>query len=149
MLLNIVTDDQLLTSQIVKTILIVIIAGGVVFNVFRIFKVKSFKRKAINLILFLALATILLLVVKQYRIEWTLLKHPEYVTGVTTGYCSVFAEGKGISFEYEMNGKRYQNCNTFHPIPEDSIIVPNGKYLVRVAKEFPDEGRMNFRKKAE
>lgn len=149
MLLNIVTDDELLTSQIVKTILLVIVGGGIVFNLVRLFRSVAFKSKVINLIIFIFLAVIFVYVFKVYRIEAALLKSPVYVPGTTLGYCSVFAEGKGIQFEYVLDGKRFLRCNTFHPIPKDSIKVPGGKYLVRVSKKFPDQGRMDFQKSAE
>lgn len=147
MLLNIVTDDQLLTSQIVKTILLVIISGGIVFNVVRLFRNVSIKEKLLNGILFFALSVIFIFVFKQYRIEAALLKASVYVPGTTIGYCSVFGEGEGIQFEYELDGRKFLNCNTFHPIQKDSIKVPGGRYLVRVTKKFPEEGRMDFRKR--
>lgn len=147
MLLNIVTDDQLLTSQIVKTILLVILAGGIVFNIIRMIRLVAIKKKIINGIIFIALSVIFIFVFKEYRIEAALLKNPVYVSGATLGYCNVFAEGKGIEFEYELDGRKFQNCNTFHPISKDSITVPGGKYLVRVSKKFPGEGRMDFKKK--
>lgn len=149
MLLNIVTDDQLLTSQIVKTILLVIICGGIAFNFIRLFRAAIFKRKIINFIILSGLVLIFIFVFKQFRIEASLLKNPLYVKGTTLGYCNVFGEGKGIQFEYEMQGRKFLNCNTFHPLSADSIVVPGGRYTVRVSIKFPDEGRMNFKQKAE
>jgi hypothetical protein len=64
------------------------------------------------------------------------------------GYCEVFARGQGIEFEYEVNGQKFRNCNTFHPVSKDSIIVPGGKYQVRYSAKFPGAGRMNFRLKS-
>jgi len=149
MLLNIVTDEELLTSEIVKTILLLILAGGIIFNLFRIVRAETNRKKLINLILFIFLFIAIVIVFKQYRLEAALLRSPEYVPGTTIGYCSVFAEGQGIEFEYEVNGRKFLNCDTFHPISKDSIIVPGGKYMVRYSKKFPDKGRMDFNKKAE
>lgn len=146
MLLNIVTDDQLLTGQIVKTILLVILAGGIILNVSRILRSFSFKKNIVNLIILITLSTIFIFVIKAYLLEAALLRNYVYVPGITIGYCNVFAEGRGISFEYDFNGKKFHNCNTFHPLSSDSIIVPNGKYRVRVAKKFPEKGRMDFQK---
>jgi hypothetical protein len=87
------------------------------------------------------------LVGKEYMVEGAMLRHPQYVKGHTMGYCSVFALGKGIEFEYEINGKRFRNCDTFYPLPKDSIKVPGGEYRVRYAKKFPERGRMDFQKK--
>lgn len=149
MLLNVVTDDELLTSQIVKTILLLILAGGILYNLFKIIRAGSLNGKVINVALFLFLSAAFFFVMKAYRVEAALLNSPVYVSGTTIGYCSVFAEGRGIDFEYEIDGRKFRNCNTFHPVSKDSIKVPGGKYFVRVTKRFPGEGRMDFKKKAE
>lgn len=147
MLLNVVSDEQLLTSQIVKTILLLILAVGIIFNFIRMLRVASARKRTVNFIIFIILSFILSIVLRQYRIEAALLKSPIYVPGTTTGYCNVFAEGEGIEFKYEMDGRKFQLCNTFHPINKDSIKVPGGKYLVRVSRNFPKQGRMDFQKK--
>ena len=148
MLLNIVTDEELLTSQIVKTILLFIVGGGIIYNLFRIIRAESKKKKVINSVILITLSVIIVFVYKEFRVEAELLKNPKYVQGTTIGYCSVFARGEGIEFEYELNGKKFRNCNTFHPIPKDSIVVPVGKYMVRYSEKFSDAGRMNFKMKA-
>lgn len=147
MLLNIVTNEELLTSQIVKTILLFLLAGGIIYNVIRIFRSRSSLNKIINSVILLILAVISFFVIKQYRIESAMLDNPVYVEGATIDYCSVFAEGKGIEFEYEIDGHKFRNCNTFHPISKDSIQVPGGVYQVRVSKKFPGQGRMDFSKR--
>lgn len=149
MLLNIVTDEQLLTSQIVKTILLIILAGGIVFNIYKLFKTPVFLKRILHFFLVVSLSVIVFFVFKVYKTDAAMLKNFEYVTGTTIGYCNVFAEGEGIRFEYEINGVKYSNCNTFHPIAKNNIIVPNGKYTVRVAKKYPDKGRMIFNKPVE
>lgn len=149
MLLNIVTDEELLTSQIVKTILLIIVALGIIYNLYRFFLEKTPKKKAINFVLFALLSVLTVFVYNAYRVEAALLKNPEYVPGITLGYCSVFALGAGIEFEYEVNGQKIRCCNTFHPISRDSIKVPGGKYRVRYSEKFPDEGRINFKVRAE
>ncbi len=147
MLLNIVTDEELLTSQIVKTILLFLICAGIIYNIFRIIRTGSKTKKIINSLIFIILSVAIVFVIKEYRVEAALLKHPEYVQGTTLGYCDVFARGRGIEFEYEVNGQKYRNCNTFHPVSKDSIVVPEGKYQVRYSLKFPGSGRMNFRMK--
>ncbi len=149
MLLNIVTDEELLTSQIVKTILLFVVGGGIIYNLFRIVRAESKKKKIINFVILITLSVVIVFVYKEFRIEAALLKNSEYVQGTTIGYCSVFARGEGIEFEYELNGKKFRNCNTFHPISKDSIVVPGGKYMVRYAEKFSDAGRMNFKMRAE
>ena len=149
MLLNIVTDEELLTSQIVKTILLAIIATGIAYNLFRVMRNETIGKKLANITLLSLLVVVFSFVFRQYRLEAALLKSPEYITGTTTGYCSVFAQGLGIEFEYEAKGKKFVNCNTFHPIPKKNIQVPGGKYLVRFSNKYPGKGRMDFGKRAE
>lgn len=146
MLLNIVTDEQLLASQIVKTILLLIISGGIIFNIYRIVRFVSIRKRAINIAILCILCIALALVIRVYCVEYALLKNPVYVIGTTIGTCNVFAEGRGVEFEYELNGKKYRNCNTFHPVPIDSIKIPGGKYKVRVSNKFPGKGRIDFNK---
>ncbi|MCC7233508.1 MAG: hypothetical protein IT242_11235 [Bacteroidia bacterium] len=145
MLCNIVNNEELLTSQIVKSILLILLITGIVFNVLRIIRTGSNTRKIINAGILSLLIVIIVFVFREFRVEAALLKYPEYVTGTTTGTCSVFARGQGIEFEYEINGQTYRNCNTYYPVSKDSIVVPGGKYQVRYTNKFPDKGRMDFR----
>lgn len=149
MLLSVVTDNELLASQIVKSLFIIILSIGIFFNLIRVFKNKVRKKKYINVVGFLILSTVLVHVIHIHREDGSLLHEAQYVPGTTIGYCSELALGEGVKFDYEMNGQKFSNCNTFHPIPKDSIVVPGGKYMVRVSKKFPGLGRMNFRMTAE
>lgn len=146
MFLNIVTDDQLLVSQIVKFILITVLAITIIFNLFKAIKAFSATRRIINGFLFLFFCVADYFVIREFRIEGALLERPVYVQGTTTGYCSVFARGTGIAFFYELDGKRYVRCNSFYPVPKDSIVVPGGKYKVRCSEKFKGSGRMIFTK---
>lgn len=146
MLLNIVTDEELLASEVVKTILLILIVVGIVYNMIRLIRSGTKSRKIINIFILIFLFILVFFVGKEYMVEGTMLRNPQYVKGTTVGYCSVFALGKGIEFEYEINGKRFRNCNTFYPVAKDSIKVPGGKYSVRFAQSFPYEGRMDFQK---
>ncbi|MCZ2458772.1 MAG: hypothetical protein LC128_04025 [Chitinophagales bacterium] len=146
MLLNIVTDDELFISQVVKTILMIILAGGIIFNLFRFIRAGSVKKRIISATVTSILIILIFLVIKEYRIEAALLKNPVFVQGTTVGYCSVFAKGQGIAFEYELDGVKYHGCNSFYPVPKDSIMVPGGKYRVRCSEKFKGEGRMIFTK---
>ena len=146
MLLNIVTDEELLASEVVKTILLIIIVVGIVYNIIRLIRSTAKSKKFINAIILLFLFVLIFFVGKEYMVEGAMLRNPQYVKGTTIGYCSVFALGKGIEFEYEINGKKFRNCNTFYPVSKDSIKVPGGEYSVRFAQSFPDKGRMDFQK---
>ena len=149
MMLNIVTDEELLASEVVKTILLILILVGIVYNLIRIIRSGTKSRKIINIFILLVLFVVVFFVGKEYIVEGTMLRNPQYINGTTIGYCSVFALGKGIEFEYEINGKKFRNCNTFYPVAKDSIKVPGGKFSVRFAQSFPDRGRMDFQKKSE
>ena len=146
MLLNIVTDEELLTSQIVKTILLVFICIGIIYNIYRIVRSETKIRRTINISILIFLFIAITIVFREYKFETTLLKQPKYTTGTTIGYCSVFARGEGIEFEYEIDGIKYKCCNTFHPVSKDSIVVPGGKYKVRYTEKYKNKGRMVFGK---
>jgi hypothetical protein len=148
MLLKIVTDEELLTSQIVKTILLILLSAGIIYNLFRIFKSESKLNRIINSAILALLCVAIILVFKEFREEASLLKQPKFAKGITTEYCSVFARGAGIEFEYEVNGITYRNCNTYHPIGKDQIIVPGGYYIVRYSNDYPEKGRMDFKQTA-
>ncbi len=144
-----VTDLELTASQAVKVIFVLILTFGVVLNLFKAFKASALRWKILRISIALFFMVVALPVIHWIRIEGSLLSTPMYTTGTTLGFCPVFAKGKGIEFEYEVNGNKYRNCNTFHPIPIDSIEVPDGKYLVRYSVRFPEEGRIDFHKKPE
>ena len=146
MLLNIVTDEELLASEVVKTILLIVLSVGIIFSLIRFIRSDSLNKKIINSLFFLSLSIIVFLVGKEYIVEGALLKNSTYVKGTTLGYCSVFALGKGIEFEYEVEGRKFRNCNTFYPIAKDSLKVPGGFYRVRYSQKFPDKGRIDFQK---
>ena len=146
-MLNIVTNEELLASQIVKSILLVIVGVGIIYNLFKSFKHESKTKTIINSIFLAILSVAAFFIIKEFRIEASLLNQPEYVQGITIDYCKAFARGEGISFEYEVNGIKYNNCDTFYPLSKDSIVVPRGKYTVRFSSKFPESGRMNFKMK--
>jgi hypothetical protein len=143
-----VTDLELTASQAVKVIFVLILIFGIVFNLFKAFKADTVKWKILRVGMALFFMVVVVPVFKWIRIEGSLLSSPKYTAGTTIGFCQAFAKGKGIEFEYEVNGREYRSCNTFHPIPIDSIEVPGGRYLVRYSEQFPEEGRMDFHKKA-
>lgn len=146
MLLNIVTDEELLVSEIVKTILLIMIIIGLILSLIRIIKSDSKSRRIMNSLIFIALLIFTFFVGKEYMVEGALLNNASYVKGTTIGYCSVFGLGKGIEFEYEADGRKFRNCDTFYPIAKESIKVPGGIFSVRYSQKFPDKGRMDFKK---
>lgn len=144
LLLNIVTDEKLLTSQIIKIVLLCLVGLGIVFNLINIIRTKTTVRRLINAVLLLALSVFAFFVFKEYRLESSLLNNAKYVEGITLGYCDVTGLGEGIEYEYQVDGKVYKGCNTYHPIPKDSIIVPGGRYMVRYSEHYIEKGRMDF-----
>lgn len=145
LLLSIVTDDELLTSQIVKAILLVLLCGGIFYNLYKVIRYETRTRRIINACILFVLAVASVVVLKEFLFEKALLNEPIYTEGTTIGYCSVFGRGEGIEFEYEADGVKYQCCNTFHPVSKDSIKVPGGKYKVRYTEQYKDKGRMIFK----
>ncbi|MBS1633614.1 MAG: hypothetical protein JST10_13685 [Bacteroidetes bacterium] len=148
LLLNIVSDEQLLTSQIVKTVLLCLLGAGLIYNLFKLIRRKEKVKRIINSVIFLLLCVVAYFTIQAYRIEGSLLNHPRYVIGTTMGDCSVTGLGQGIEFEYEVDGRTFHNCSTYYPVSKDSIKVPGGKYMVRYSDKFVDKGRMDFNKKA-
>ena len=146
MLLNIVTDEELLISEVVKTILLILLTVAVIYNLYRIIRGGKKVRASLNIVFVCMIATLIFFVGREFLKEAALLKNYQYVPGITKDYCDVAALGKGIEFEYEVKGKLYHNCNTLYPASLDSILVPGGKFQVRVSLKYPSEGRMDFHK---
>lgn len=144
-MLTIVTDQELLASQAVKIIMLLILLFGAGYNAYISFRNRHFTRVVMTVI-FIALS---LPFIRWIVIEDSLLRNARYTVGVTTGYCQEFARGRAIEFAYDIDGRTYLNCNTYHPIPVDSIVVPGGKYVVRYSDRYPDRGRMDYRRKDE
>ncbi len=138
-----------MASQAVKFILLALLLFGVGLNLFNAWKEKRGRRKAVRGVIAVVLFALAIIVIERIQVEGSLLGSSEYAIGTTIGHCQVFAKGKGIEFEYEVGGKKYKNCNTFHPIAINNIIVPNGKYYVRYSENYPEKGRIDFNKKVE
>ena len=141
-----VTNDQLFVTKYVTLIAFVLLIIGATVYIFKFFRAGSGKEKLKKIIVAIVFVLLSLPVMRVFDIENNLLNNAKYINGTTTGYCNVFAKGEGVEFEYEVNGRIYINCNTFHPIPKDDIKVPDGKYYVRYSEKYPDIGRMNFNK---
>lgn len=145
MLLSNVSDEQLLTSQIVTTVFLCLLAAGILYNLYRVVRSKETVRRVISACIVLALSVVAFFTAKEYTSQALLLSDASFVQGTTLGYCSVPGLGRGIRFEYVVHGKVYRNCNTFHPVPVDSVQVEGGRYMVRYSESDPSDGRMDFR----
>ena len=145
MFLAIVADDELLVSQIVKSLLLLILTTGLVFNLFRLYTHRTRLRQLVSLVLVVLIAVVGYFLVNAFRVDHALLNQAVYADGVTTAYCSVFGRGEGIEFEYEWEGVRYRACSSYHPIARTALLVPGGTFKVRLSPKFPGKGRMNFK----
>lgn len=141
------TDLELIAGQVVKGVLLLLFFFAIVFNFIQLFKSKDRNKKVIRGMLALAFFFLIIPVARWMLIEDSLLRNAEFTVGITVDTCQVFARGKGISFEYEVNGKTYRNCSTYHPIPLHNIVVPGGRYAVRYSRRFPEKGRIDFENK--
>ncbi len=144
-----VTDLELMAAQAVKFILLGLLIFGIGLNLLKAWKTSSGKKKVIRIVFAIVFFALAIPVFRWIEVEGSMLSSGEYVIGTTLGFCEVFAKGKGIEFEYEIDGIKYKNCNTYHPIPIDNIKVPGGKYYVRYSKKYPEKGRINFQKPVE
>jgi len=144
-----VADDELIASQTVKYIFLVVLVAGVAFNLYRLFRQASAVRKVISILVAAVLGGIALYVTRWIEIEGSLLNQPLYTEGVTTGFCEERLKGRAIEFQYEVDGATYTQCNTYHPVALENIQVPGGQYMVRYSAKYPALGRMNFRKPVE
>ncbi len=143
-----VTDLELLAGQAVKGLLALLFVFGVFFNLVKLLKEPgNGKRKVLRGSLVLCFFLLVIPLVRWILIEDSLLRKPAYVIGVTLDTCEVFARGQGILFEYEVAGRKYRNCNTYHPVRLKDIVVPGGHYEVRYSPKYPGKGRMDFYKK--
>lgn len=141
-----VTDLELLASQVVKIIAIVILVSAAVINIIKTLKPHSTSYKIGRLVISACLILVSLLILEWVYIEGSLMNSDQYVVGTTVGICQVIVRGQGVEFEYQVNNTTYRNCNTSHPISIDEINVAGGEYLVRYARKYPDKGRMDFEK---
>ncbi len=144
-----VTDLELIAGQAVKGVLVLVFSFVFLFNVMKMLRTGEIKGKALRESMALIFLLLTIQMVRWFLVEDSMLRHPAYTTGVTMDTCQVFAKGKGIEFEYEVEGKKYCNCNTYHPILLENIVVPGGRYSVRYSKKFPGKGRIDFHKKVE
>lgn len=145
MLLSNVSDEQLLTSQIVTTVFLCLLAIAIGYNLYKAVRSKETIRRVISACIVVVLGIVAYFTIQEYGVQSSLLSDAGFAPGKTLGYCDVTGLGKGVLFEYEVQGRVYQNCNTVHPFPIDSVVVPSGIYLVRYSKDNPGDGRMDFR----
>ncbi|MCF8244163.1 MAG: hypothetical protein K9J37_03715 [Saprospiraceae bacterium] len=141
-----VTDLEFLAGQAIKFILLSLLCFGGGLNLYLTKKENGVKRKAVRVAIAVLLFSLTVPLFRWIQIEGSLLQSDDYVIGTTVGLCQVFAKGKGIEFKYEVDGKQFQNCNTYHPVPIGSIVVTDGKYYVRISKKYPEKGRIDFSK---
>jgi hypothetical protein len=139
-----VTDNELLMGELFGILLILI--GVVIFFSQLVGLIKSeTKEKKETIPYIIAGIGIIGFGVYFYDIEHNLRTESIYVSGVTIGFCHQGENGRGIEFEYYVNGVRYTNCNHY----KRDVQVPGGKYLVRVSFKHPDIGRIDYEKKVE
>ncbi|MFZ2897621.1 MAG: hypothetical protein WA004_03310 [Saprospiraceae bacterium] len=148
--LTAVTDLELMAGQVVKGVLVLLLLSGAVFNLLKAASRRTgLGKRVVRSVMALLLFLPIFFLVKWIFIEDQLLREPVYTTGTTLGPCSAAGRGKGLEFEYQVNGVTYRNCNTYHPIPLQDIAATGGRYRVRYTARFPGSGRINFNEKQE
>jgi len=139
-----VTTDELGASVAVQSLIILLLASFTLRNLAKLAKGGKGGRSVRRISATVALSLLLVPMTRSYNVEIRLLLAPTYTTGATSGFCQAFARGKGIEFQYEVDGVTYTNCSTFHPLTVDEIKVPQGHYRVRYSERYPAKGRMDF-----
>jgi hypothetical protein len=139
-----VTDNELLIGEFFG-ILLMLTGAAVFFSQFVSLIKSETKEKKEVIPYIIAGIGIIGLGFYFYDIEHNLRTESIYVNGVTIGFCSRGENGRGIEFEYYVNGIRYTNCNSY----KRDVLVPGGKYLVRVSFKHPDIGRIDYEQKVE
>ncbi|MDH3649753.1 MAG: hypothetical protein OEQ53_08720, partial [Saprospiraceae bacterium] len=115
------TDLELIASQVVKIILFFILVTGVLVNIIKALKAKSLRQRITRASFTILMILLAILVLNWVLVEGSMLRSEKYVIGTTLGFCQVFAQGKGIEFQYQVEGRVYKNCIAPHPIPIDQI----------------------------
>jgi hypothetical protein len=144
-----VTDLELLASQVVKILAIVILVVAAGIHIKKSLRAHSLKYRVGRIIISITLLVISILILKWVIIDGSLLNSEQYAIGTTIGLCQVFVRGQGVAFEYEIENHTYRNCNTSHPILISDINVSGGRYYVRYSTNYPGEGRIDFTKTVE
>jgi hypothetical protein len=140
-----VTDNELFIGELFGVLLA---AAGVFVSLtffFRIINARISKEK-LEIIPYLVVGFLIISMgIYIYDIDHELRTESIYVTGVTIGFCRMGENGRGIEFVYYVNGIRYTNCNGYRK----NVLVPGGKYLVRVSTKHPDVGHIDYEKRVE
>ena len=137
------TDNTILKIEIIfLAVFSFLILLGSIGAVLQIIKPTD-PEKRINYILGAPLGFIILFfMVRQTYSTYGLTYDYTFVTGTTIGDCDAGKYGRGIEFEYDYLGNKYTNC----AIRQGDIKVKKvgGKYKVRVPKNLPQNGRIDF-----
>lgn len=141
-----VTNSQLLATKYVTLIFMGLLILGSLINIRQLIKEKQKDTRIRKAVFIAILGSLIYPVYNIYDVESSLLASDKYATGITTGLCEAFALGNGVEFKYTISGVTYTNCDAYHPISIDSIIVPDGKYYVRYADKYPEQGRIDLTK---
>ncbi len=142
-ILNIVTDEQLLVSIIAGTTIIMAAIFGIFLNVYNLTKKNKQRNKAVRIVLLAIFIGIIILLFPEVRSNYSLYKNNKTISGKVIGFCKTSRGDDAVSFEYSVDGKTYNNCNSYFPFPKDSIKI-NSSYPIRVDVTHPESGRIVF-----
>lgn len=143
--LNIVTNEELFTSLIVGSIIIVAAISGILLNVYFILRRTQQRNNFIRIIFLVIFLGITFFLFKELKNNYLLYKNSKVIQGTVTGFCKTDRAEDGVTFEYIYDGKKYHNCNPYFPFPKDSIIIGNS-YPVKINTQHPEMGRIILKK---
>jgi len=139
--LVIVTNEQLVISIITGCVISIVALGGIVFNLYNLFKANYQRNKFIRLFFIVFFIVVLYFSITETAKNYFFYNNYIEVEGKIIDFCRTEKNEEGVLFEYEVMGKTYHNCNVYFPVPKDSIDRQK-IYIVRVNKLHPADGRI-------
>ncbi|MBI3141685.1 MAG: hypothetical protein HYZ16_02535 [Bacteroidetes bacterium] len=140
------TDLELVAGQFVKIALSVLFVFGLIFNLIKSIKAISPKTRMVRLGLMVLFGLLAWPMIKYAIMDGYLWLEPVFAQGRTIGHCEQALRGKALAYEYEIEGKTYRGCQTYHPISLSEIQVEGGHYWVRYSPKYPWRGKIYFNK---
>ena len=111
-----VTDNELLAGELFGILFAIIGAIISFIFIFNIIKSRTTNDRLRTILYLIAGLGMTAVGIYFYDIEHHLRTESIYVNGITIGFCHRGENGRGVEFEYYVNGVRYTNCNNYKKV---------------------------------